>query len=162
MELLIPILLIVAGFLLILIEVYVVPGFNVVGILGFLLVVFAVGYIYLERGLVGGTLALAGSIVFGVFFFWALWRSGAWQRFILSASLGADHESVIREHEQRKHFLGRTGRAITPLRPTGIAEFDGTRVEVTTEGEYIAAGSEVCVVAMSRRSHVVRLASDVP
>ncbi len=160
MELLIPILLIVAGFLLILVEVYIIPGFNVVGILGFLLIVFAVGYVYLESGMVGGTVALVGSILVGVFFFWALWRSGAWERFVLSVSLSSDRESAVREHEQRKHFLGRTGKAVTPLRPAGTAEIDGVRIEVTTGGEYIAAGSEVCVVAMKRRAHVVRLASE--
>ena len=160
MELFIPILLICAGFLLILVEVYLIPGFNVVGILGFLLVIFAVGYVFLEQGLVGGTLAMVAALVCGGGMFWALWRAGAWQRFILSTSLGAGSSSE--SGEQPKHFLGRTGRAITPLRPTGAAEFDGVRVEVTTEGEYIAAGSTVHVVAMSRRTHVVRLASDVP
>ena len=161
MELLIPILLILAGFLLILVEVYFIPGFNVIGILGFLLVVFAVGYIYLEQGAIGGTIAMAGSIAFGILFFWGLWNSGAWERFVLSASLVSDQDTVAREQEQRKHFLGCTGKAVTPLRPSGTAEFEGKRIEVTTEGEYIAAGSEVCVVALSRRSHVVRLASDV-
>ncbi len=162
MELLIPILLIASGFLLILVEVYLVPGFNVVGILGFLLVLFAIGHVFVEGGLIAGALALAGSMVFGVFFFWALWRSGAWQRFVLSASLTTDTVAASREMEQRKRFLGRTGHAVTPLRPVGTAEVDGKRIEVTTEGEYIAKGSEICVVAMKRRSHVVRLASDMP
>jgi len=160
MEALIPILLIVAGFLLILVEVYVIPGFNVVGILGFLLIVFAVGYFYSEMGWTGGTIALAGAMTFGVLFFWMLYRLGAWQRFVLSANLSKDRATVARLHDQRRRFLGQKGRAVTPLRPAGTAEVDGTRIEVTTEGEYIAAGSEVRVVAMKRRAHVVQLASD--
>ena len=145
----------------ILLEVYVIPGFNVVGILGFLLIVFAVGYFFVEQGPLGGAVALAGSLVFGIFFFWALWRSGAWERFVLSANLSSSSESAARAQAERKHFLGCTGRAITPLRPIGTAEFEGRRIEVTTEGEYIASGSEVCVVAKLRRYYVVRLATDL-
>ncbi len=161
MDLLILILLILAGFALILVEVYVIPGFNVVGILGFLLIVFAVGYVYVDQGLVGGTLALVASATLGVVTFWVLWKSKAWHRFVLSANLGTDKSTVVREHEQAKRLLGRTGRAITPLRPEGLAEFDDERLEVRTEHEFIAKGSEVTIVALSMSRHVVRLASDV-
>ena len=92
MELLIPILLIVVGFALILVEVYLVPGFNVIGILGFLLIVFAVGYVYSESGVVGGSLALFGSAAAGTGLFYGLWKSGAWNKFILATSLRHDDE----------------------------------------------------------------------
>ena len=119
LELLIPIVLIVVGFALILVEVYLVPGFNVIGILGFLLIVFAVGYVYSESGVVGGSLALFGSAAAGVGLFYGLWKSGAWNKFILATSLRHDDELVAREHEHRARHLGKSGVAITPLRPTG-------------------------------------------
>ena len=157
MEFLIPILLIVVGFGLIVIEVYLVPGFNVVGILGFLLVVFAVGYVFSETGVLGGSLALVGALAFGAGLFYWLWKSGAWNRFILATSLRHDDELVAREHEHRARYLGKTGTAITPLRPTGVIEVGGDRIEVVTEGEFIAAGSKVRVVAMDRRRYFARL-----
>lgn len=157
MELLIPILLIVVGFALILVEVYLVPGFNVIGILGFLLIVFAIGYVYTETGVLGGSLALLGSTAAGIGLFYGLWRSGAWNRFILATSLRHDDELVAREHEHRARYLGKTGVAITPLRPTGVIEIGGERIEVVTEGEFIAAGSNVRVVAMDRRRYFARL-----
>jgi membrane-bound serine protease (ClpP class) len=65
--------------------------------------------------------------------------------------------TVARESEQRARYLGKTGVALSPLRPTGIVEIDGERVEVATEGDFIAAGSRIKVVAMDRRRYFVRL-----
>ncbi|MEZ4703078.1 MAG: NfeD family protein [Rhodothermales bacterium] len=162
MDFLIPIALIAAGVGLILVEVYLVPGFNVVGIVGVLLILFGVGYSFSEHGFVGGSIALVGaSVAFGASFYW-LWRSGAWDRFILATSLRRDDQLIARESEDRSRVLGQQGVAITPLRPTGIVDIGGRRIEVRTEGEFIAAGSEVRVVAMDRRQYFVRLANALP
>ena len=157
MEYLIPILLIATGFALILIEVYLVPGFNVIGILGALVIVFAIGYVYSESGLVVGTLALAGALTGGGLLGYVLWSSGAWNRFILATNLRKDEGVRAREHAHRARHLGKSGVALTPLRPTGIVEVEGERIEVVTEGEFIAAGSQVRVVAMDRRRYFARL-----
>lgn len=157
MEILIPIALILLGTGLILVEVYLVPGFNVVGIIGLLVMVFGVGYGYTETGLIGGTVFLVGAIaVVSLAFMW-LWRSGAWDRFVLATNLKRDDNLIARESEDRARYLGEAGTAITPLRPTGIVEINGRRIEVMTEGEFIAAGSAVRVVAMDRRRYFVRL-----
>ena len=159
MELLTPILIILLGLGLIIVEVYLIPGFNVVGILGFLVILFGVGYSYSEIGVVGGTLFMVGALVItGASFLW-LWKSGAWDRFILATNLKSDDRMIARESEDRARYLGRLGTAITPLRPTGIVEIDGHRIEVMTEGEYIAAGSHVTIVAMDRRRYFVRMAA---
>ncbi len=162
MDLLIPIALIAAGVGLIFVEVYLVPGFNVVGIIGLLLILFAIGFAFTEHGMLGGTLAFVGAGVATSFAFYWMWKSGAWDRFILATSLRRDDQLVARESEDRSRILGHTGVAVTPLRPTGIVEIDGRRVEVRTEGEFIAAGSKVRVVAMDRRQYFVRLANALP
>lgn len=162
MELLITIALILVGVLLIVAEVYLVPGFNVVGIIGMLMLVFAVGFAFAESGVLMGISTLVASVtITGGIFFW-MWQSGAWDRFVLSSNLRRDERLVARESEQRARYLGKTGTAMTPLRPTGVAEFDGERIEVVTEGEFIAAGSGVRVVAMDRRRYFVRLAEALP
>ncbi len=157
MDLLIPILLIAIGFALIIVEVYLIPGFNVIGVLGFLLIVFAIGYVFSEKGVLGGGLTLIGTGATGALLFYGLWRSGAWNRFILATNLRQNSEVVAREHEHRARYLGKKGVAMTPLRPTGVAEIDGERIEVVTEGEFIAAGSLIRVVAMDRRRFFARL-----
>ena len=77
------------------------------------------------------------------------------------ASLKPDENLLERESEQRAKYLGKRGVAVTPLRPTGVAEIQGDRIEVVTEGDFISAGSEIKVVAMDRRKYFVRLITDV-
>lgn len=165
MEILIPLLLIVTGLALIVAEVYLIPGFNVVGIAGLLVMIFAVGYAFSEAGFGGGVFSMLVALgaTAGVFYF--LWKSGAWNRFILSTNLKRDDVLIARESEQRSRFLGKPGVAVTPLRPTGVVEIGGNRIEALTEGEFIAEGSKIKVVAMDRRRYFVRLAesdTDLP
>lgn len=159
MELLIPILIILVGLGLIILEVYLIPGFNVVGVVGFLVILFGVGYSYNEMGAMGGTAFLMGSMLLTGGAFVLMWKSGAWDRFILATNLRSDERLIARESADRAQYLGRIGTAITPLRPTGIVEIDGRRIEVMTEGEYIAAGSLVTIVAMDRRRYFVRMST---
>lgn len=67
---------------------------------------------------------------------------------------------LVPQASSRGRFLGRGGVAVTPLRPTGIVVVHGSRLEATTEGEFIAAGSRVRIVAMSRDQYIVRLDPD--
>jgi membrane-bound serine protease (ClpP class) len=53
-------------------------------------------------------------------------------------------------------WLGREGRADSPLRPAGIAAIDGQRVDVVSEGEYIEAGERVRVTRVDGNRIVVR------
>ena len=73
MELLLPIVLILVGVSLIVAEVYLIPGLNIVGVLGALMVVFAVGVAFVQVGTLGCVIALfsAGGLT-GTAFWW-LW-----------------------------------------------------------------------------------------
>jgi len=135
---------------------------NVVGILGALMMLTAVGMSYMNAGLIGGVMAMAGASVLTGGALWFLWKSGAWERFVLRSSLKTDECLLAREGEQRARYLGKPGIAVTPLRPTGVAEIDGERIEVVTEGDFISAGSRIKVVAMDRRKYFVRIATDAP
>lgn len=157
MELLVPIALIVVGLALVAVEVTLVPGFNVIGVLGVLGASVGVVYAFMAFGLTGGLVALAGTLVGGGGMFWMLWESGAWNRFVLTDSLRRDADADAAEDARRAHLLGKHGTALTPLRPSGVAEIDGARVEVETEGSFVAAGSAVRVVAMDRRRFIVRV-----
>jgi membrane-bound serine protease (ClpP class) len=53
--------------------------------------------------------------------------------------------------------LGKAGKVVNPLRPAGVVEFaDGERLDVVSEGAYIAGGDEVIVVKVEGRRIVVR------
>jgi len=42
-------------------------------------------------------------------------------------------------------LLGRTGHALTVLRPAGVADIDGLRIDVITEGDFLDAGTPIIV-----------------
>jgi membrane-bound serine protease (ClpP class) len=53
-------------------------------------------------------------------------------------------------------LLGRHGTAHTVLRPTGVADFQGQRVDVLTEGEFVEAGRAIKVLRVDGHRVVVR------
>lgn len=55
---------------------------------------------------------------------------------------------------------GAVGVALTDLRPAGVASFDGHRVDVVTEGNYVKAGERVEVLRAERYRRVVRRTPD--
>jgi membrane-bound serine protease (ClpP class) len=154
---LLPFALLILGFVLVLLEVYVVPGLNVVGISGLLMMLFGTGLIFNDYGLGSGFQALGGVTIANYAMFYLAKKNGVWDKFILEA--GTDQPRLLegQEADRRAQYLGKTGVVLTPLRPTGIIEVDKQRIEVVTEGEFIAAGSKVQVVAMDRRRYFVRM-----
>jgi len=58
--------------------------------------------------------------------------------------------------EDLEYFVGKEGITVTTLRPAGIAEFDGVKLDVVSEGEYIPNGTRVKIISVSGRRIVVR------
>ena len=61
----------------------------------------------------------------------------------------------------RSELVGRTGTAATELRPSGVAEIEGERVDVTTDGEWLPAGTAIKVIKAEAMRVVVRRAPQV-
>jgi membrane-bound serine protease (ClpP class) len=55
-------------------------------------------------------------------------------------------------------FVGKSGTAITPLRPSGTALIDNTRVDVVTRGEFVMPGTNIEVVETAANKIIVRKA----
>ncbi|HEX8386254.1 MAG TPA: hypothetical protein VF576_08725, partial [Rubricoccaceae bacterium] len=105
MELLVPIALILVGLALVVVEVSLVPGLNVVGVGGVVGMGVGVVLSFVEFGPVGGLVALVGTVVAAAGLFYALWESGAWDRFVLSDSLRRDAGADQAEQETRARLL---------------------------------------------------------
>ena len=59
------------------------------------------------------------------------------------------------ETNDLSYFIGRTGTARSPLRPAGIADFDGVRLNVVSEGDFIEQGASVRVERVEGKRIVV-------
>jgi len=62
----------------------------------------------------------------------------------------------------RPELIGRAGVSVTELRPSGVAEFDGERVDVTTDGEWLPTGTPVTVVKAEAMRVVVKRVPQLP
>ena len=147
------IILLVLGFGLVVLEMY-LPGFGAPGILGFILLV--AGVIALRPTPLQ---ALLISVVIIILLCIAL------SIFVHSASKGrlSNSKLVLKEVATRAdgenelaYFVGKTGVTDTPLRPAGMAEFDGVKLSVVSEGEFIESGCEVTVERVEGNRIVVR------
>jgi membrane-bound ClpP family serine protease len=59
-------------------------------------------------------------------------------------------------NQELEQLVGRFGRAVSDLRPAGVANFDGRRVDVITEGLLVDAGQWVRCVEVKPGRVVVR------
>jgi len=63
--------------------------------------------------------------------------------------------------ETFRRLLGETGRVLTPLRPVGLCEFDGCKIECAAEGEYVQVGRTVKVIRVEGMQPTVRAIDEV-
>ena len=151
------ILLFLGGCALLLLETHVLPGHGWPAFLGLCLVF--VGLFYALGGTQAGALypaatALLATLAVLVGFFLYLPRSGVWKRLgqpLRQTALGGYVSS-----DDYTGYLGRRGLAVTLLRPSGTAEFDGIRLAVVSEGEFVSPGTPVQVVTVQGSRIVVR------
>ena len=145
MEWLIPILIcILVGVVLLVVEAF-MPGFGVPGISGSVLLLGGIVMTWIEYGAQAGlgltviVLALL-AIVISVSL-----RSAARGKLSKSNLVLNDNEDARKQDENNDILLlvGEVGETKTVLRPVGVAEFACGRLNVMTEGEYIAQGKKV-------------------
>lgn len=63
---------------------------------------------------------------------------------------------AIRDTEELKKMLGAVGEVITPLRPVGMCDFSGRRVECVAEGGYVDKGKKVKIIEVQSTQLTVR------
>lgn len=61
-----------------------------------------------------------------------------------------------------RDLLGKHGTAVSTLRPAGIADIEGRRIDCVADGELLAAGTPIHVVRLEGNRVVVRAASPSP
>ena len=81
-------------------------------------------------------------------------------RFGQSVTLTPSQRSVgdaVPDTPQLKELLGSVGRVKTPLRPVGICDFSGRRLECVAENGYVETGKQVEVIRVEGTQLTVRV-----
>jgi membrane-bound serine protease (ClpP class) len=133
--------LMVFGLALIAIEVFVIPGFGLIGVLGIAGVVGSAYLAYSELDTPYAALTIVGGIVGAGVMFWFVPRTKLGKSMVLETqTLGSAPNPELEKLQDRE------GVALTTLRPAGSVEIDERPVDVVTDGEYVEAGKRVRVV----------------
>ncbi|MFC1738092.1 NfeD family protein [Planctomycetota bacterium] len=64
---------------------------------------------------------------------------------------------AIADTNQLKELLGEVGTVLTPLRPVGMGEFSGRKVECVAESGYVDKGKKVKVIRVQSTQLTVRV-----
>lgn len=176
--------LVVLGLLLLGLEVFVLPGFGVLGLAGLACLVagLVLGLVpalppappglpvlpvpELWPQLQGALIKLLGAIgliVTGaaIAAYWTP-RSRLYHDLVLDTALKPGNGAVPRVAEEHAGLVGRDGVALTGLRPAGIAEVAGRRLDVVSSGDLIPRGAAVRVIAAAAGRIVVEAVSTGP
>jgi membrane-bound serine protease (ClpP class) len=151
----IGVVLLLAGLTLLLIETHLLPGHGIAAVFG-LMLLFA-GMFWALGGSKNAAFALSVSTVLTVMslaaFFTYLPKSPVWKR--LGQEMRQRSEFGYVSADSRMFLLGKKGVTQSVLRPSGIAEIEGIRVDVVTEGEFLEPGVPVVVTRVEGSRVVV-------
>jgi membrane-bound serine protease (ClpP class) len=165
----VELLLFVAGVVLLVLELFVIPGFGVAGISGFVAIgfslilslqTFVVPSVPWEWEQFHRNILLVGinAVVALVGFFAlanALGRSRLFRNLTLSSTQEVTEGFVAQDASSASRLVGREGTAMTTLRPVGKGRFDGEVMVVESQGEYLAAGKAIRIIAVDGNRVVV-------
>ena len=135
------------------------PGFGLPGISGIILEVVAVALTWMNHGPVaalGMTLIILSILAIAISMSLRSAANGKLSRSKLVLNDTESNEAGYRSTEDLEVFLGKEGVTTTVLRPTGMAEFDGVRLNVVSEGEFIQSGTQVQIVRVEGSRILVR------
>ena len=157
------------GFVLIALEVFVIPGFGVAGVLGIICIVGSMIFImlgndmfnfdYVPSGEITAAATAVGIGIFGsiILLFILGYRLTKMKAFNRMALLNTqDKEDGYVSTFYTEDLIGRQGTAETILRPSGRIEIEGEVYDAYTRGEYVEKGEKVVVISQEGTSLKVR------
>lgn len=163
-------LLFLLGLILLAIEIFVTPGFGLLGFSGFACILISLIFSLskypvtsdlftlpdLFPALVLLSYSFFGSILGAVILARFLPETTIFHRIVLGATERRDEGYHSTEDKALALAVGSRGVTRSNLRPAGVAQFDQQKYDVVSQGEYIPSGAQIEVLKVEGRRLVVR------
>lgn len=137
----------------------VIPTGGICFMLAALFAIAGISLIFIYGDTTTGVIALMGVFVGVPMLLWGmfyLWPESLWGNRLIPKPEDNMTMANMPANMQMEQLKGRIGRTVSPLRPAGIVEFDGKRIDCVTEGMMIDAGQMVRCVEVRAGRVVVR------
>ena len=156
------IILFLVGFFFLLAEIFLIPGFGLTGISGIIAILTS---IFLTFGnIIQAAYSILIALGFTIVGFFLLIRyipaTRTWRKFILFTKQEKELGYTV-GIKNSKRLIGKEGIAITPLRPSGMVEVNGEKLNAITRGEYVDSNTKIKIISVEGNKIVVE-AVDVP
>jgi membrane-bound serine protease (ClpP class) len=147
--------LLILGFFLIILDVFITPGLDLLGIVGLVAVLAGVVYAYVELGMAAAALVALVGVAGTALLVRLVVRRRLWKGLVLDSATARD-EGYHASPDGLQELVGQVGVALTPLRPSGRARIGERLVDVVTKGDYIDPDSQVQVLEVQGGRVVVQ------
>ncbi len=145
-------LLLILGVIMLLIEAF-TPNFGICGTLGIIFLSIFIGVVVgIRYGLLVAALAFVGLVIIAKLFYNYIKRHQLYGKIILDETLACERSEL----GNLEGLLGKEGMTKTPLKPLGVADFNGNAFEVCSDGEYILANKKIKVINVTKNKIIVR------
>lgn len=164
----VELLLFLGGLLLIVLEIFVIPGFGFAGIAGGLmltagLLLSRIGPSAGMADIRGALMLLISSFVITFILFLVLLKylpQARWMGGIVLEARQVHDAGYHADQYEGEELLEKIGVCLTDLRPSGTVEIEGRRLDVITSGDYVDAGCRVRVIELRGNRMVVEACKD--
>lgn len=170
----IDIALIVAGFLLILAEIFLLPGFGIAGVLGFACLLggsymalvkapmpeFSWEFDAMQQAMYTLSVGLFSFLAFAVITGFILPYTPLGNAMVLGKGLDSAAGYTAQTSEESLAAIGLRGTATTKLRPAGKGRFGQLKFDVVTRGEFLEEDTPIAIIASDGNRYVVTAVED--
>ncbi len=159
----------IIGIILILLEIFVIPGFGITGIAGIALTIGGLTLALVRnvdfdfspvssdeigRSFLMVTIAMIAPLIIIISFSKQMFGSSFFKRLAPTENLSSKEGFTVQENSLA-HLIGTEGVTITDLRPAGKAMFENVRCEVISEGDFISHDTKVKAIKIQGNYIVV-------
>ena len=154
-----PVICLIVGLILLVAEVF-VPSGGLIGLLAIGLLIVSLGLAFaqsMNRGLaflVALLMLLPVTLAYAVY----LWPRTPMAKWVFLKPPEPEEPDPEERARKPEHLIGQFGRALTPLRPSGLVDFEGRKFDGLADEGMIPAGTLVRAVQLRGGQLVVRSA----
>ncbi|MFC2149334.1 nodulation protein NfeD [Candidatus Auribacterota bacterium] len=159
-----------AGIVLLLLEIFVIPGFGAAGVSGLILIIAGIFMALVKRPvpslpipshdiwqaviIIGSSLSL--SILMSIIIFRYILPKTSLAGGIILKSEERSESGFVSSGSETSLAIGDTGLTSTTLRPSGKCAFNDTLIEVLTQGEMIERNTKVRIIEITGNKIIVK------